>query len=245
MKTYKIYCLKHPETLEIRYVGVTSSTLKRRYYQHIHTGRKRRGTRVSKWIYSLLKNDLKPLIEVLEETDENNWENREIYWINKFSNLTNTEKGGKGVIVDRSYTSIERSANAKKIPIVQLDEQGNLIKEWESVAEATDSIGLGSRGCISNVLKKRRGAVRAGGYKWAYKEEYYSPDFKVRQDSPKLNYNNLKKVKLYDKDMNFIKEFKCLNHLVKELSPNKKNYSAAYKALKKGTKFKQYYLKYS
>lgn len=245
IKEFKIYCLKDPETLEIRYIGVTSSKLIFRYYQHIHSAKHRRGTRVSKWIYSLLKRNLKPIIELIEIAYENSWEEKEKYWIKQFDNLTNISKGGLGVVINRTYSSIERSANAKKIPIVQLDNEGNLIKEWKSVKDATISLNLKSLSCISNVLNKRKSSIRAGGYKWAYKEEYYKEDFKVRKEISKVNYSKLKKVKLYNINKNFIKEYSCLNELVKELSPNLKNYSAAKKALIKGTKFKQHYLKYS
>ena len=34
--TFKIYCLKCPFTLEIKYIGVTSQSLKERLYKHIY-----------------------------------------------------------------------------------------------------------------------------------------------------------------------------------------------------------------
>lgn len=245
MKFYKIYCLKHPETLEVRYVGVTSNSIKNRLYQHIYSAKHRRGTRVSKWIYSLIKQDLLPLIEVLEIVSEDFWEEREIYWISKFSNLTNISKEGKGVVINRTYNSIERSTNAKKKPIIQLGENGEFIKEWNSIKEATIALNLKTLSSISNVVNRRHGAVRAGGYKWAYKEEYYRNDFQLNKDKPKVDYSKLKKVSLYDLEGNFIKEYPCLNQLVKELSPGLLNYTAARKAIKNQTKFKQHFIKYS
>ena len=53
MKNYKIYTLSIDR--DIRYVGVTTNTLKARLYQHRYNARnpKRRSTPVSKWIYSI------------------------------------------------------------------------------------------------------------------------------------------------------------------------------------------------
>ncbi len=35
-RIFKIYCLKDPNTLKIKYIGVTVSDLKQRLSQHIH-----------------------------------------------------------------------------------------------------------------------------------------------------------------------------------------------------------------
>lgn len=99
MKIVYIYCLKHPETNEIRYIGKTTN-LKRRLYQHIYfSDKKYSKTRSSKWINSLIKKDLKPIIEIIEICNENNWEEKEKYWIKYYSNivdLCNILEGGLG-----------------------------------------------------------------------------------------------------------------------------------------------------
>ena len=153
MKKYKIYCLKNPDSNEIRYIGVTSAPyVSTRLNQHWYTANKGGQTRVSKWIRSIKK---RPIIEVIEVCTEDTWEDREKYWIKFYDNLTNIHEGGKGVVVDRSLTSIERSSKAHEIKIVQLDDDGNLIKIWNSVKEATLYFNVSSRSAISNVLKKR------------------------------------------------------------------------------------------
>lgn len=48
--------------------------------------------------------------------------------------------------------------------IEQLDLQGNLIKEWESITLATKEVG----GYIQGVLSNRQKS--AGGFKWRYKK---------------------------------------------------------------------------
>lgn len=88
----KIYVIKHPETKEVRYVGKTIQQLKNRLSNHISRSKKYRTAYVNCWIYSLLQQGKTPIIELLEETS--NWEEREKYWIQYFSNLCNHQKGG-------------------------------------------------------------------------------------------------------------------------------------------------------
>lgn len=83
-----IYTLSHPITNEVRYVGKTIN-IKRRYKQHLYD---KRGSHKSNWVQSLRKQNLKPVITILEECD--NWQEREIYWISQFGNLTNFLAGG-------------------------------------------------------------------------------------------------------------------------------------------------------
>lgn len=80
-----IYVLKHPDTLEIRYVGKTVRKLSRR-----------------------------PIIELLETCQSDNWQEREQYWISKFPNLINLTAGGDGCIgfIHNSET-IEKIRQAK------------------------------------------------------------------------------------------------------------------------------------
>lgn len=97
-----IYGLVDPDSNKIRYVGKTSSTIERRLLEHINDainimnkrGRKKINKRYS-WIISLLKNNQKPTIELLEEV-ENDGNERECYWIATLPNLTNMTKGGDG-----------------------------------------------------------------------------------------------------------------------------------------------------
>lgn len=97
-----IYGLVDPDSNKIRYVGKTSSTIERRLLEHINDaisimnkkGKKKINKRYS-WIISLLKNNQKPTIKLLEEV-ENDGNERECYWIATLPNLTNMTKGGDG-----------------------------------------------------------------------------------------------------------------------------------------------------
>ena len=89
MKTF-IYTLSHPITNEVRYVGKTTN-IKRRYYDHVY---RHANTYKGHWVKSLLSENLKPILTIIEECD-NNWAEREKYWITQYSNLTNSTSGGE------------------------------------------------------------------------------------------------------------------------------------------------------
>ena len=96
-----IYGLICPEKQCVRYVGKSinpSARLK------VHTSRaeydNKRKLHRRNWIKSLALKGLIPTLTILEITDSNSWEVREIYWISKLRKdghaLTNMAKGGAG-----------------------------------------------------------------------------------------------------------------------------------------------------
>lgn len=170
--TYRIYCLKDPTYLEIRYIGVTTSSLNVRLSQHIWDSKHRNGTHKRNWIKQLLKENQKPIIEMIEYCVEKNWEQREKYWINFYSDLTNTHEGGKGVVMNRKTTSIERSSQAKFRTVIQLNFLGEIVNRFESVKAARDYLGLKSSASITNVLKKSGNTKACRGFLWIYEEDY-------------------------------------------------------------------------
>lgn len=95
----KIYVLKHPDTLEVRYVGKTIRTLSRRLGNHVANAKgNKHNKHLSNWILKLLEENKRPIIELLEECNYDNWEEREKYWISYYSNLINLTKGGDGCV---------------------------------------------------------------------------------------------------------------------------------------------------
>jgi hypothetical protein len=97
MKTIYIYGLKDPETNEIRYVGKTTN-INTRLKAHITRSRYNK-YHSARWIQSLIKKGLKPVIELIEECTESNWIEREKYWIAHYRelfDLTNVLDGGEG-----------------------------------------------------------------------------------------------------------------------------------------------------
>lgn len=95
----KIYTLKHPDTLEIRYVGKTVRSLSRRLGNHIANAKgNKHNKHLSNWILSILSLGKRPLIELIEEVDNSIWQERERYWISQYPNLINLTDGGDGCL---------------------------------------------------------------------------------------------------------------------------------------------------
>jgi hypothetical protein len=96
-RNVKIYVLKHPDTNEIRYVGKTVRSLSRRLGNHIANAKgNKHNKHLSNWILSILKDNKRPIIELIEECHYSVWQEREIFWISQFDNLINLTKGGDG-----------------------------------------------------------------------------------------------------------------------------------------------------
>lgn len=117
MKTVYIYILKDQDN-NIRYVGKTIN-IKRRLYSHIGEAKLNKSKRyVLNWIRKLLSNNQKPILEVIEECNENNWQEHEIYWVNYYKqiipNLCNLCDGGTGGLTKENLTE-KQLLNKKKV----------------------------------------------------------------------------------------------------------------------------------
>lgn len=110
MKVY-IYSLNDPDSLQIRYIGKTTN-LKKRLSSHIQEAKRSNGRRyVLNWIKNLLNNSKRPVITVIEECTEGDWQERERYWIYFYKktipNLCNNADGGLGGSGVKNYTQKE------------------------------------------------------------------------------------------------------------------------------------------
>ncbi len=96
MRQAYIYCLKDPRCNSARYVGKTNDP-KRRIWDHCS---RQANDMMRDWIASLKALKLKPLIEVLESCAMEQWQEREIFWIQKLRSegncILNQTKGGNG-----------------------------------------------------------------------------------------------------------------------------------------------------
>lgn len=98
-----IYTLSDPDSGMIRYVGKTIMSLNRRLSNHLSLQSLKDKNHKNYWIKKLIKEDKKPIIELLERVELVNWEESEIYWISQIKswgfNLTNSTNGGNGLIL--------------------------------------------------------------------------------------------------------------------------------------------------
>lgn len=197
-----IYTLEEPTTNEIKYVGVTIRSLKKRWYDHCSNYYlKNVNHKTATWIKSLKANNLKPIIKLLAEVDDNNRYEEEIFYISLLKswgfNLKNhTEGGSGGILVKRklfkhteetkiristanqkphSEEWIKNAAESHCKPIVKLDLNNNFIKEYKSATEAALELGdISKKKNISSVLRGIRKS--AYDFKWKFKENIESKD---------------------------------------------------------------------
>ena len=86
-----IYTLSCPITFVVKYVGKTTN-VRLRYNQHVSD--KRQMSLVKSWIKSLKKTGLTPIMEVVDECNNDNWRLMESYWICQFRTWVTSESHG-------------------------------------------------------------------------------------------------------------------------------------------------------
>lgn len=190
-RIFYIYVLKEPLSLNIRYVGVTCTTLSARLSQHIYDSKKG-GTYKRNWIQSLIKKDLKPLIEVIEECNFENYQEREIYWISYYDDLTNTDIGGNGVVLNRTKESILKSSEAKYTPVVAIYND-KTVKHFISYKQASEVTNVPSTSIEYSVTNLNSCSY---GINFIKKSDYYpglENEVKIRKKKHKykLIHNNI------------------------------------------------------
>lgn len=97
-RRWEIYALRHPLTLETRYIGVTFRG-RRRFNEHLSRAVKGGRTHLYCWIRSLLVLGLRPIFTVIESGVGESWSERERALIAKHRDndlLTNLTDGGEG-----------------------------------------------------------------------------------------------------------------------------------------------------
>lgn len=166
----KIYCLKDPDTNEIRYIGKTIQNINCRLATHCCRNRnykqKNQYNHTEAWVRSLINNNKKPIIEIIEEVDFIGWEEKEIYYIKHFKelgcNLTNHSVGGdksnfgsRWKLKDRS--SMENRLNSRRKPCVVIDLITQIPKNFSSFVAASEFMNISS---ASNINKKKHVACK-------------------------------------------------------------------------------------
>lgn len=165
-KTY-IYALKCPLDNKIKYIGKANDP-KGRYRKHISLGFTGKGDNLIKneWIFSLLENDLKPILEILEEVLISEWKIKEKFYIKQYKELGyelyNVCGGGNGL----SFGNSSSFKGNPPVKVVCLSLTGEYINTFNSIKEATEFCGKK----IFNVLVGKR--KTSGGYLWLYESKF-------------------------------------------------------------------------
>jgi hypothetical protein len=208
---YKIYTLEHPITGEIRYVGFTSEKyIKTRLIQHIHQARYNKSkTYSSNWIKLLLKQELRPIIKLLDETNDN-WQDLEKYWIAQFKawgfRLTNISKGG-----DKTRLGLKNSEeviNNFNKSVCQYDIYGSYLNTFKSATEAEKITGVHRTGIHHSIKHK----ANAGNFQWRFNDN-------TKNNISPLSKSSYIRSTIYQYNLNgdFIKEWKGPKEVEKNL----------------------------
>jgi hypothetical protein len=174
---YFIYTLSDPIDKEIKYIGKTKN-LKDRLQRHMNPcNLKQTWQSKTKWLKYLKNNNLKPIMELLDQGDENNIDDLEIYWISQFKSwgfkLKNETIGGqnptlKGSKLKKSHIdNLKKSIKTKKI-VVQYTIDDIFVAKYESISEAKRQTGLSH---ISSCCRGKRKST--GIYYFRFKDNYY------------------------------------------------------------------------
>ncbi len=152
MKKYTyIYGLKdsRKEYDCIRYIG-KSDNPEKRLISHLRYDSKKKKTYKINWIKKLVKENLKPELVIIEKVLDDEWENREKYWIKYYRKkygklITNTcDGGGRNV-----YSGENHPMYGKKHTVEAKKKIGIASKNRENIGDWS----LGKKGKLNNCSK--------------------------------------------------------------------------------------------
>lgn len=219
-----IYALKDPCTNFIRYIGKSNNPLRRLNVYHIPQAKKKR-TYKECWIFSLLKKNKKPILEILEEVSMDNWSEKEKYYIKYYyelgCKLVNSTDGGESYnmsneVKKKISTKMKNNIYSSK-EVIQYDDLNNIICRYPSIAEAERKTKIPA----SNICKTLKGITStAGTYYWSYSN-----------DKPKVNVKpHRTSIYQVDEKGNIINKFKSIKEASIKIN---KHPSSIQKALNK------------
>jgi hypothetical protein len=182
LKKVIIYSLASSDCPDsIRYIGKTKCKLKKRFSGHMSEANTRNKYNIkNQWINNTISKGNQILVNIVDEVPIEIWEEKEIEYIQKFKDaghdLLNIKKGGQDrtgnfKLTEKQILNAKRtikiaSETAHKIrstSVRQLDRDGNLIKEFDSIRKASREVGISSPSIIRSTKFKDS---LAGGFKW-------------------------------------------------------------------------------
>lgn len=173
-----IYTLSCPITFVVKYVGKTTN-VRLRYNQHVSD--KRQMSLVKSWIKSLKKTGLTPIMEVVDECNNDNWRLMESYWICQFRTwgfeLKNMIDGGIGIgyVTNEIRAKIAKTLKGRKPPplarlrtiksVCKYSLDGDFIQKYDAISD-TGYVGNN----LTSAIKRKQSSY---GFQW----RFYSDSF--------------------------------------------------------------------
>lgn len=191
MEKSKLYVLQHPDTLEIRYVGITMKTLSERLNKHLIDVKNRsyKSPKKVQWIESIISQNKLPIISLVREFDTiDECKKAEVEYIKTYSKI---------------YSLVNNSIGGEYPEIVAVDQYnifGELVGQYESISQAGQHLGIKDPTHISSCCKRTRNS--AYGYIWRNKGDMLGDISNI--DSTSIQFNN---VNQYDLNGNYIQTF--------------------------------------
>ena len=229
MKSY-IYALKCSKSDKIRYIGQTVRKPSYRFRDHLAEARRynRKKSRKSNWIVGLLRDNLLPIMIILEEvifTSIEDLDIREKYWIQYYTdlnyNLLNLTIGGRA--------SYPREKKAIDRPLFSYNEKTKEVISYKDTKEASKII----KAHHSNIPKAIHIKGRCKGLFWSYENNFDTFDIKPAKYFTRITaYND-----------NFYKEYDSVVECMEDLGIPKTCKSRMGYRLNDGLIYKGYYFK--
>lgn len=189
MKCY-IYGLSSSEDGIIRYVGKTKNNIFTRLIEHkCDALTKKFNNHKCHWIRKVYNDGFEVEISLIEETDEKNWQDREIYWIKEFrekGKLVNQLDGGEsgglgGKFFPYSYDETKKFIKEKSLKFKNYSDYKSFLKKNSNY---NDRLPL----CPKKVFKKRNEWIGWGDF---FGTNYISDQEKGEM---KFSYDEAKKI---------------------------------------------------
>lgn len=227
MKKYKIYKLIDPriqdeeDSKRVRYIGWTNKELSARLSNHITEAKHditQQHTHKNRWINNLLKENLRPIIQLVDETDDpNEIKLMEIKYIKQFKDggflLTNATLGGDGML-GRVVSDEQKALFEKAIDVYT--KTGEFIGTIKSQKECEKQFGVDSTK-VSMVCNGKRKST--GNLVFRFKGD---PFDKYETKSMKGK-NSPNKIAVYkvDLDDNILEEYSSIAECAEKENINK------------------------
>lgn len=211
-----IYLLVDPRTNIPKYIGKTNN-ITTRMYGHFS---EKTLTKKNNWLKSLKTKGLKPIVEIIDEVREEEWQFWEQHYISLYKswgfNLLNGDQGGLGAGRLSKETKRKISLNSpKQKAVLQYDLKGNFLKEWKTIKEASKNVNVSS----TSISAACRGLQRkSADFLWQYKKNALDVKFlsarksgwkRCQKEVLNTSKKRMKPILQLTKEGIFIKEWSC------------------------------------